>query len=161
MGGRRESRDRRVIVPDWFALINLLIAYALALPVGWEREKHERSAGLRTFPLIAVASCGFVLAAEHAFRNANAEARVIEGLIAGVGFVGGGTILKGRRTVHGTATASSILVTGAIGMAVAYRLYDVALLLSALSFITLRLFPLLKRERTPRENRDEGGRVRP
>ena len=42
----------------------LIIAYLLALPVGWNREKHERTAGLRTFPLVAVASCGFVQAAE-------------------------------------------------------------------------------------------------
>ncbi|WP_422646741.1 MgtC/SapB family protein, partial [Agrobacterium tumefaciens] len=42
----------------------LLIAYVLALPIGWDREKHERSAGLRTFPLVAIASCGFIEATE-------------------------------------------------------------------------------------------------
>ena len=45
-------------------LIALAIAYVLALPIGWNREKEARSAGLRTFPLVAVASCGFVLTAQ-------------------------------------------------------------------------------------------------
>lgn len=45
-------------------LASLLTAYLLALPIGWDRERHERSAGLRTFPLVAIASCGFVQAAE-------------------------------------------------------------------------------------------------
>ena len=45
-------------------LAALAVAYLLALPIGWNREKQERSAGLRTFPLVAVASCGFIQAAE-------------------------------------------------------------------------------------------------
>lgn len=49
------------IVPH---LVAMTAAYLLALPVGWNREKEERSAGLRTFPLVAVAACGFVQAAE-------------------------------------------------------------------------------------------------
>jgi putative Mg2+ transporter-C (MgtC) family protein len=49
------------IVPH---VIALAVAYVLALPIGWDREREERSAGLRTFPLVAIASCGFVQAAE-------------------------------------------------------------------------------------------------
>jgi putative Mg2+ transporter-C (MgtC) family protein len=45
-------------------IVALSIAYVLALPIGWNRERAERSAGLRTFPLVAVASCGFIQAAE-------------------------------------------------------------------------------------------------
>ena len=45
-------------------LVALAIAYGLAFPIGWNREKEERSAGLRTFPLVAVATCGFIEAAE-------------------------------------------------------------------------------------------------
>ena len=74
------------IVPH---LVGLGIAYVLAFPIGWDREREERSAGLRTFPLVAVASCGFVQAAEgFALDNPEAMARVVEGLITGMGFVG-------------------------------------------------------------------------
>ena len=73
----------------------LAIAYVLALPIAWNREREERSAGLRTFPLVALASCGFIQGTENALQHSpEAQARVIEGLITGVGFIGGGAILK-------------------------------------------------------------------
>jgi putative Mg2+ transporter-C (MgtC) family protein len=125
---------------NWSNILHLAISYLLALPAGWERERHERSAGLRTYTLISVASCGFVLIAREALVDANAQARIIQGLIGGIGFIGAGTILRGKGAVHGTATAASILVTGIIGTAVAYRMYDMAVVLSAISLFTLRTF---------------------
>jgi putative Mg2+ transporter-C (MgtC) family protein len=129
---------------DWRSLADLFIAYVLALPVGWERERHERSAGLRTFPLVAVASAGFALVGERVFHDLNAQARLLQGLIGGVGFIGAGTIIRGQGVVHGTATAASLLITGAIGVAVVYHEYDVAVVLSVLSLATLRVFQAWK-----------------
>ena len=75
-------------------LIPIAVAYCLALPIGWNRERAERSAGLRTFPLVAIASCGFVQAVESTMsHDPSAVARVLEGVIAGIGFLGGGAIL--------------------------------------------------------------------
>ena len=69
----------------------LALAYVLALPIGWTRERQERSAGLRTFPLVAIASCGFVQAAESlTIGEPEAMARIVEGIITGMGFIGGG-----------------------------------------------------------------------
>ena len=66
-------------------------AYLLALPIGWNRERAERSAGLRTFPLVAIASCGFIQAAASLTAgNPEAMARIVEGIITGMGFIGGG-----------------------------------------------------------------------
>ena len=119
-------------------LTALLVAYALALPIGWNREKEERSAGLRTFPLVAVASCGFVQAAEHVMAgHPEGVARIVEGVIAGMGFIGGGAILRMENSVKGTATAASLWVTGAIGVAVGLGGYDVAIVLSVLTIATL------------------------
>jgi putative Mg2+ transporter-C (MgtC) family protein len=70
--------------------------------------------------------------------STDAEARVVEGLITGVGFIGGGAILKSKGSVTGTATAASIWNTGLIGMAIAYQRYEVALLMSVINFMTLR-----------------------
>jgi putative Mg2+ transporter-C (MgtC) family protein len=131
-------------VIDWRSLADLFIAYLLALPVGWERERHERSAGLRTFPLVAIASAGFALVGERVLHDVHAQSRLLQGLIGGVGFIGAGTILRGRFGVHGTATAASLLITGAIGIAVAYREYDIAVVLSVTSLVTLRLFQAWK-----------------
>ena len=126
--------------------IALLAAYLLAFPIGWNREKEERSAGLRTFPLVAVATCGFVQAAE-AMVSASPEAmaRIIEGLITGMGFIGGGAILRREDSVKGTATAASLWITGAIGVAVGLGSYDVAVMLAIATVVTLWCLPPLKR----------------
>jgi putative Mg2+ transporter-C (MgtC) family protein len=133
-----------------FQLERLLIAFALALPIGWEREKHERSAGIRTFPLVALASCGYLLMAEQMMAGSEeARARVLEGIITGMGFIGGGAILKQGATVSGTATAASIWNTGAVGASVAFGRYEVAVILALVNFVTLRFFAPLKDEIRP------------
>ncbi len=132
------------IVPH---LIALTIAYLLALPVGWNREKEERSAGLRTFPLVAVAACGFVQAAESlTVGEPEAMARIIEGIITGMGFIGGGAILRLKDSVKGTATAASLWTTGAMGTAVGLGSYDVAIVLSLITLLTLWVLSPLKSE---------------
>lgn len=126
--------------------VALAIAYVLALPLGWNREREERSAGLRTFPLVAIASCGFVQAAEGMTAgNAEAMARIIEGLITGMGFIGGGAILRLKDSVKGTATAASLWVTGAIGVAVGLGSYDIAVMMALTAFVTLWILSPLKR----------------
>jgi putative Mg2+ transporter-C (MgtC) family protein len=126
--------------------IALLCAYLLAFPIGWNREMEERSAGLRTFPLVAVATCGFVQAAEGiTANNPEALARIVEGLITGMGFIGGGAILRRDDSVKGTATAASLWVTGAIGVAVGLGSIDVALMLSIATVVTLWWLPPLKK----------------
>lgn len=120
-------------------LASLALAYALAFPIGWDREREERSAGIRTFPLVALASCSFVLIAVSVLGVGSAgQARILEGLITGVGFIGGGAILKHGGKASGTATAASLWATGALGAAVGYGLYDIAAIVSFSTFLTLR-----------------------
>jgi putative Mg2+ transporter-C (MgtC) family protein len=120
-------------------------AYFLALPIGWEREQAQHSVGLRTFPLVAMASCGYVLLADTlAGPDTAARSRIIQGLTTGIGFIGGGAILRGRGSVYGTATAASIWNTGVLGAAVATSRYEVAILLSLMNLITLHLLLPLK-----------------
>jgi putative Mg2+ transporter-C (MgtC) family protein len=126
--------------------VAMLCAYLLAFPLGWNREREERSAGLRTFPLVAIASCGFIQAAETVTAGSpEAMARIVEGLITGMGFIGGGAILRLKDSVKGTATAASLWVTGAIGVAVGLGSYDVAVMLSVATFVTLWFLSPLKR----------------
>lgn len=125
----------------WPHIITMAAAYILALPIGWHREVEERSAGLRTFPLVAVASCGFVKATEGLTAdNPEALARIIEGVITGMGFIGGGAILRLSSSVKGTATAASLWATGAIGIACALNAFDVAIIIMVFALITLALF---------------------
>ena len=120
-------------------LLQLAIAFALALPIAWDREYRERSAGLRTFTLVAISTCGFLIAARSSFGpSPDAESRVWQGLLTGIGFIGSGAILKTEGTVRGTATAASIWNTAAVGAAVAYGNYDIAIVLSIANFAVLR-----------------------
>jgi len=134
-------------MPDWLSfdwrLIfthfrELALAYLFAIPIGWDREESERSAGLRTFPLVAVATCAYLLIGYQVLDSTDAEARVVQGLITGMGFIGGGAILKHGGRVQGTATAASLWATGAIGLAVASQRLEIALVISVMTFLTLR-----------------------
>lgn len=134
---------------DWsqivFNLWHLGAAYVLAIPVALDRERSARSAGLRTFPLVAVAACGYMLVGMSVLDTSDGEARVIQGLITGIGFIGGGAILKNRGSVTGTATAASIWTMGLIGIAIAFDRFEVAMLLSLITFVTLRYVRQLKK----------------
>jgi putative Mg2+ transporter-C (MgtC) family protein len=133
---------------DWQLLfdhsLHLLVAYFLALPIGWDREISNRQFGLRTFPLVAVVTCGFMLVGLSVIESTEGQARIIQGIITGIGFIGGGAILKDQDKVAGTASAASIWNTGAIGLAVAIDRLEIALILSILNFLTLNLFRKIK-----------------
>lgn len=141
-------RAMDVLQIDWGSVLGNLgslgAALVLALPVALNRERHSRAAGLRTFPLVAVATCGFTLIGLQVLDSTEAEARVLEGVMTGIGFIGGGAILKDGGGVHGTATAASIWNTAGIGVAVAYNRFEIALLLTLVNFLVLQLFPPIK-----------------
>ncbi|HKL64220.1 MAG TPA: MgtC/SapB family protein [Woeseiaceae bacterium] len=131
-----------------FHLGQLALAWILSLPVAWDRERESRGAGLRTFPLVAVAACGYTLVGISVLTSTEAESRILQGLITGIGFIGGGAILKSGGSVSGTATAASIWNTGLIGMAVAFHRYEVALVMALINFVTLRYVQRFKQDET-------------
>lgn len=121
-------------------LVHLSIAYAMALPIGWNREREAHAAGIRTFPIVAVASCGLVMmGAALPGVTADSQSRLVQGLVTGIGFVGAGAILKDRGKVSGTATAASVWNIGIVGAAVGFGNYDIAFVLVLFNFITLRV----------------------
>ncbi|NNE44887.1 MAG: MgtC/SapB family protein [Gemmatimonadetes bacterium] len=136
-------------------LVHLLVAYALAFPIAWDREARDRSAGLRTFPLVAIGSCAYMLVAGEVLTSPEAQARVMAGFITGIGFIGGGAILKNGGSVRGTATAASIWNTGALGTAVALDRIEIAIVLAVTNFLTLRYVPRLKSQAQSSTSADE------
>jgi putative Mg2+ transporter-C (MgtC) family protein len=163
--GKAERMLDRTLGSDDFNilphLVALVVAYVLAFPIGWNREQEERSAGLRTFPLVAVATCGFIQAAEGlAAGEPEAMARIIEGLITGMGFIGGGAILRQANSVKGTATAASLWVTGAIGVACGLGSYDVAVMLSVSTIATLWIFSHGKRTEQDEPSKPEDAQAK-
>lgn len=89
-------------------LMQLFIALVLPFMTAWEREATSRSAGLRTFPLVSIAACSFTILAMSIFDDQNAQSKMIAGIVTGIGFIGGGAILKDSSTVSGTSTAAAI-----------------------------------------------------
>ena len=126
-------------------LLKLGIAFLLALPLGYNRETSDKNLGLRTFPLVAMTSCGFILIGNSVLSSDEARSRIIQGLITGIGFLGGGAIVKQGLDVKGTATAAGIWTTAAIGGAVACSRYEIAISLAVVTFATFRFLPSLKK----------------
>lgn len=128
-----------------YYLRDLMLAYLLAMPVALNREHEGRSAGLRTFPLVAMGCCAFLIVGRDIVgENPDAVARLMYGLMAGIGFIGGGAIVKQGGIAFGTATAAAIWCTGAIGAAVAFQRYEVAVLVALVNFLTLLIFKPIK-----------------
>lgn len=121
------------------SLLPLMGAFALALPIAWNRERNSDIMGLRTFPLVAVGTCAYVMIAREFIGDdaPDATARIMQGLMAGIGFVGGGAILKHDDHVSGTASAASIWVVGAMGAAAGFGYWGYAIALSAINLLVV------------------------
>jgi putative Mg2+ transporter-C (MgtC) family protein len=99
-------------------VVRLLIACLLGGLLGLQRERHGKEAGIRTHMLVAAGSALFVLVPMQAGMDADGISRVLQGLLAGIGFLCAGSILKMEKEeqVKGLTTAAGIWMTAAIGM---------------------------------------------
>lgn len=129
-----------------FHLFQLAVTFILSLPIALNRELSNLGAGLRTFPLVSVSSCAFMLVGIDVYSGSDAEARVMYAVITGMGFIGGGAIFKNKNGAQGTATAAGLWVTAAIGLSVAYRRYEIAILLSVVGFLIFQFSKPFKKE---------------
>lgn len=127
-------------------LLQLGVAFLLPLLTAWDRENESRSAGLRTFPLVSMAACGFTLLAMTEFSDPSAQGKIIAGIVTGIGFIGGGAILKDKSNVSGTSTAAAIWSTGAVGIAAGLGRLEIAIALSVMTFITFKIAGKVKEE---------------
>ncbi len=119
------------------AALALALAFLLALPLGWENERRSRSAGLRTYPLVSVCVCGFLLVSRTSAGGPGEQADVVFGVLNGIGFVGSGVIVKSPEQPRGMVTAISLWVTGAIGAGAALGAPLVSAALSLVSALVL------------------------
>ena len=109
-------------------VLRLLLAALLGGLLGFEREKKGKAAGVRTHMLVSMGAALFVLLASQGGMKDSELSRVIQGVIAGIGFLGAGTILKAEREdkVYGLTTAAGIWTTAGIGMAMGAGMYLIA-----------------------------------
>ena len=133
-------------------LLRMVLALALGCALGYERESHGKAAGVRTHMLVAMGSALFVLLPSQMGMDIADLSRVVQGVVAGVGFLCAGTILKhnaagGDEHVQGLTTAAGLWLTAAIGMACGLG-REVTAIMSAL--LALAVFALIPRLVSPR-----------
>ena len=139
-------------------VLRMGLALALGCALGYERESHGKAAGVRTHMLVAMGSSLFMLLPLQLGASVADLSRVAQGLVAGVGFLCAGTILKsaasGAEQVHGLTTAAGLWLTAAIGMACGMGLEVTALIATALALVVFALVPRLN----PSSEQDKAAR---
>ena len=121
--------------------LRLLAAAGFAALIGYERELRAKGAGIRTHVLLALGAALFMIVSQYGFEGADKfdASRVAAGVVGGLGFLGGGIIMKTKNHVTGLTTAAGLWVTGAIGMACGSAMYVLTAVCVVLTLICLEL----------------------
>jgi len=118
---------------DWTMVIQLALAAFCGFLFGAEREKSNKSAGIRTNMLVCVAACTLMIISKNGFAGMDADmSRVAASVIPGIGFLGAGSIFLRGEKVFGLTSASLFLITASVGMAIGAELYQLALVCTVL-----------------------------
>lgn len=120
-------------------LLRLLLAAALGAGIGYQRERANKPAGLRTHALICLGSALFTVVSIFGFSDGVDTSRVAAAVVTGIGFIGAGVIFRGMRGDHvaGLTTAASIWITAAIGLAAGVGMYLIAFIVAAITVLML------------------------
>ena len=103
---------------DLELLARLLLAAVLGGAIGAERELNDQPAGLRTHMLLTIGACLFTLISAYGFGRGTDPSRIAAQIVTGIGFLGGGAIVRHGLTVKGVTTAASIWATASVGVAI-------------------------------------------
>lgn len=140
--------------------VRLVIAAVLGGILGFEREHKGKAAGVRTHMLVCMGAALFILVPRMAGADDAALSRVVQGIVAGIGFLGAGTILKGKEMntnqVKGLTTAAGLWMTAAIGIAAGMGREATAVLSTILALGIFSLMPWIVNKFDPPSKRDGG-----
>src|SRR5919199_5238912 len=127
-------------------LLRLLLAGALGALLGYERHLRHKAIGVSGMMLVALGSTTFMLLAQREAANDPATiSRTLQGLLQGIGFLGGAVIFKGGTDVRGIKTAAAIWITGAIGMAIGTGFWWLGLIVGLAVALIVGVADLLSR----------------
>ena len=137
---------------SWLQFAELGLALVLSALIGLEREIRQKSAGLRTYTLVGLASALIILISKYGFTDILADGRLVldpsrmaAQIVSGIGFIGGGVIFVRKDLVRGLTTATTIWVTSAVGMACGAGLPLLAIAVTGAHFIIIFGFLSLER----------------
>lgn len=122
-------------------ILRLLLAVALGAGIGYQRERANKPAGLRTHILICLGCALFTVVSIYGFGDGVDPSRVAAGVVAGIGFIGAGVIFRGMRGDHvmGLTTAASVWTTAAIGLAAGVGMYLIAFIIAVVTVLVLMI----------------------
>ncbi|NIA21965.1 MAG: MgtC/SapB family protein [Anaerolineaceae bacterium] len=124
----------------------LLLALVLSATIGIERERHDKPAGVRTVAMVGTGSCLFGLLAVAVFTGgSDAASRIVQGVIAGIGFLGAGTIIKEQFRVEGLTTAATIWAAAGVGLAAGLGAYALAVMAAVAVLFILFVLRLIEK----------------
>lgn len=126
------------------SIIKIILAFGLSAIVGLEREVSLKPAGIRTHSLVGLGSSLLTILSIEAFPGSD-PARIAAAVIVGVGFIGAGTILKTEEKIIGLTTAATLWITASIGVTVGAGFYVLAIVATALTYLSLKLGILTSR----------------
>ena len=140
---------------DLVVLIRVLSALLLGFAIGFEREVTNKDAGLRTNILVCLGACIFTIISIYGFPEVSVSgdefgtrdtARVAAQIVTGIGFIGGGTVLRHGFNIYGLTTAATLWVSASIGMACGSGMYGLAIISTLISIFTLVSVRLFERK---------------
>jgi putative Mg2+ transporter-C (MgtC) family protein len=136
--------------------VRLLTALFIGTSIGLQRELTHKPAGLRTHMLVGLGTALFIVGAEEYGMQGDSIAKIVQGLATGIGFLGGGAILKltTEREIHGLTTAAGIWMTAAASTAAALGQLSVALIGTVFGLLVLIVFHKLEKELGHRARKD-------
>jgi putative Mg2+ transporter-C (MgtC) family protein len=117
--------------------LRLVAATLIGAAVGLNRQIVGKPAGLRTHALVSLGAAAVILIGSGLAGDSGTPGRIMQGVVAGIGFVGGGVILHDRRSVHGLTTAASIWVVATAGLAAGSGQWATAVIVAALALVVL------------------------
>jgi putative Mg2+ transporter-C (MgtC) family protein len=148
------------VMPDAHQLVRitvrLLAALLIGTAIGLQRELTHKPAGLRTHMLVALGTALFIIGAAEAGMETDSLSRIVQGLATGIGFLGGGAILKltPEREVHGLTTAAGIWMTAAASAAAGLGQIAVAVIGTAFGLLILIVFRKIEKALGHRAKKD-------
>ena len=128
-------------MPPLHLTLRLLIATCLGAAIGLEREFRQKPAGLRTNILIALGSALLTIVSIQFAQAGGTSDRIAAQIVTGIGFLGGGAILRSGKNVHGMTTAATIWVNAAVGMAAGAGEFAIAGVATVFTLIVLAVLP--------------------
>ena len=123
-----------------FIVAKILASLALGSIIGFDRERHGKNAGIRTYAAVSVGSTIFTSVAAHMLTDPSAASRIVANVVTGVGFLGAGIIYSDQKgTSRGLTTAATVWCTAAVGIAVGLDMFIIAVAATGVLYALLTM----------------------